>query len=118
MVSDIMKESKKLQSGAQAQKKSKDQVAAGAQQRRFYRDYEVENHIGRVIAEAKIADFGPLLAGQDYDDDNPGYILRGDFFQTIMSIPEFTEGKDGLKRGDVLDLMNKYDEGRTGRIKL
>ena len=35
-----------------------------------------------------------------------------------MSIPGFTEGKDGVRRGDILDLMNHYGRGSSGKISL
>ena len=112
MVSELMEENKKLQSGtADADKLN----TLGKQMRRFYKNEDIEEHLGALIVECKMLDFGHLLKGQDFQDDNT--ISRGDFYQTIMSIPQFTEG-NGLKAGDVMDLMNKYDYDHTGYIRL
>lgn len=46
-----------------------------------------------------------------------GTISRGDFFRTIMGIPEFTED-NGLKEGDVMDLLNQYDRDMSGYVDL
>ena len=69
-----------------------------------------------MISEHKIADFGALLKGQDFKDN--GLISRGDFYQTIMSIPEFTETENGLLPGDVMELLREYDPDNTGYIDL
>mmetsp|Transcript_39062 Transcript_39062/g.59521 ORF Transcript_39062/g.59521 Transcript_39062/m.59521 type:complete len:235 (+) Transcript_39062:1662-2366(+) len=76
---------------------------------------EVVEHIGTIIEDFNLHDIGPLLKGQDYDDD--GFILRGNFYQTLLSFSEFEERK-GIMQGDILDLMNELDPKGTGKIQL
>jgi len=46
--------------------------------RRFQLLDEVYQHIAIVITNNKMSDFGPILKGQDFNDDDT--ISRGNFF--------------------------------------
>lgn len=37
---------------------------------------------------------------------------------TIASIPEFVDPKEGLREGDILDLVNDFEQYKDGLIKL
>ena len=117
-VSAILKEADKQGFGLlqpKAAKQKADLPTAGQQAGRFGGPKQVEEYIGKIIDEQRITDFGALLKGQDYLDDDT--ISRGDLFRTIMGIPEFTED-NGLKEGDVMDLLNEYDDRMSGYVAL
>jgi hypothetical protein len=84
--------------------------------RRYYKVSEIQRHIGKVISEEQMTDFGSLLKGQDFLDN--GTIQRGHFFRTLMSIPALRDHDAGLKEGDVMDLMNELDPDNTQSIGL
>ena len=50
-----------------------------------------------------------------YDRDE---IDDKDFYNTIKGVPEFIEGANGLKEGDIMDLIDYFDENKNGYIKL
>lgn len=50
---------------------------------------------------------GKLLKGQDFEDK--GRIHPNDFYETIKAIPELTQGNDGLKEGDIIDLIRDLE---------
>lgn len=84
--------------------------------RRYQKVSEIERHIGKVISEEHLTEFGSLLKGQDFLDN--GTIQRGHFFRTLMSIPALRDHDAGLKEGDVMDLMNELDPDNTQSISL
>jgi hypothetical protein len=51
----------------------------------FCKFEEICNYIGSIISNENLTDFGRLLKGQDFKDD--GTISRGNFYETIKSIP-------------------------------
>ena len=56
------------------------------------------------------------MKGHDFQDNNT--IKVDDFFTTLESIPELIVGIEGLKKGDLIDLVNDLDDQRTGFISL
>jgi hypothetical protein len=74
--------------------------------RRFHSSEDVYKHIASIITIYKMTDFGPLLKGQDFEDDDT--IARGALFRTLTSLVQFSDN-DGITEGDVLDLLNEED---------
>jgi len=63
-----------------------------------------------------MSDFGAILKGQDYLDNDT--IKRNNFYATLMSIQSISHPETGIKEGDIMDLMNKYDPQNTQFISL
>lgn len=116
-VDRLKKESEKLKSGKLLENAKKtQQMAISRSLRRFNSSHETERFIARVLEDEKLDHVGPLLKGQDFNDD--GTITRDNFFRTISSIQALAHPDFGLKEGDILDLMNKYDRDKSGVISL
>lgn len=141
LVKDILKEAKRLNAGVEAQvKKAQAGSKTKKAQRRFYDVMRVQKFIGEKIVQHQMKFFGSLLKGQDFDyhkadistslkkkiedsergrsEESEGFISTGDLFKTIQSIPEFVDPQEGLREGDILDLVNDLDEDRVGLIRL
>lgn len=95
--------------------KTESKSQATKQLRTFSTAFETEVHIGKMIQEHQLLDFGPILKGQDFSDE--GWISRGHLYQTIMKTPQFL-GENGLKIGDVMELINYYDPSMDGVVDL
>ena len=81
-VRDILKLGKKFERKSGVTKEQKD--GATKKKRRFHSLNEVYKHIADMINIHKMIDFGPLLKGQDFNDDET--ITRANLFRTLTSL--------------------------------
>lgn len=117
LVQDLLKEAKRLSAGARSKPDEKKQPTTLKAKRRYQHDITgIYARVASVIVEARLLNFGSLLKGQDYECQHR--IDRKDFFRTIQSIPEMTDGPQGLKEGDIIDLVCDLDENNDGYIAL
>lgn len=65
--------------------------------------------IGKKIDDQGLVNFGPLLKGHDFNDDD--HIDKLSFFQVMKSYKQICNPEDGLKEGDILFLMEKFASG-------
>ena len=57
-----------------------------------------------------------MLKGQDYTNEDK--IRVDDLFSTLEAIPDIIIGPEGLKKGDLIDLVNEFDVNKDGFVDL
>lgn len=117
-IKDLITEAHKLQrgKGSSVDKKIQEQALKRSMRRFGGKIEDIEQHIAREIEINNLRDFGKILKGHDYEDNDT--ILKSSFFQCLINNRYLTDPNKGLKEGDVLDLIAHYSSRNSNYLDL